>query len=63
MESEDGERSTLMSQSCVGQTGMEVTCRSRRRPTVEELTKSGYKWEEMRREKSYILNETIKLSP
>lgn len=36
MESADGERSTLMSQSCVGQTGMEVTCKSRRRPTGEE---------------------------
>lgn len=43
--------------------GMEVTCRSRRRPTGEESTKSGHKWEEMRREKSYVLNETTKLSP
>lgn len=50
-----------MSQSCVGQMGMEVTCRSRRRPTGEESTKSGN--EEMRREKSYVLNETVKLSP
>lgn len=52
-----------MSQSCVGQMGMEVTCRSRTRPTGEESTKSGHKWEEMRRERSDILNETIKLSP
>lgn len=35
-ESADEGRSMLMSQSCVGQTGMEATCKSRRRPTGEE---------------------------
>lgn len=36
MESADEGRNTLMNQSCAGQTGMEATCRSRRRPTEEE---------------------------
>lgn len=43
METADEGRSTLMSQSCVVQKEMEVTCRSRRRPTGEELTESGHR--------------------
>lgn len=38
-----------MSQSCAGQTGMEVTCRNRRRPTGEEQTESGHKCGDVRR--------------
>lgn len=42
VETADEGRSTL-SQSCAVQKEMEVTCRSRRRPTGEELTESGHR--------------------
>lgn len=43
METADEGRSMLMSQSCVVQKEMEVTCRSRRRPTGEELTENEHR--------------------